>query len=222
MIASRPMCVCVSAAGNCMPPQITYNRKQLSPALAANGPPGAVCSTSSSGSMDSDLFQDWFTKVFLANTSRDTPQLLIMDSHASHLKVATLDMARSSNVIFLALPSKTTHVLQPLDKAVSSSLGQHYQSVSAAARLVKPDHKLTIGHFPKIFTEACVKAVTSANILASFKQTGISPLDRLTVPPAALLPSTVHVATAQPEANVTTPVDSDDDLVAQEPDIAGA
>ena len=185
--------VCVNAQGNSMPVQIVYNQKELSPALVSNGPPGAVYSTSGSGSMDSGLFQDWLTKIFLANTSRDKTDVLIMDNHVSYLNVETIDLARKNNVIFLALPPKTTHLLQPLDRAVFCSLDQHYQTARDAARLTKPDHMLVIGDFPKIFTEAYLKAVTPCNILASFEQTGISPFNRNAVPLDALLPAGVRV-----------------------------
>ena len=57
-------------------------------------------------------------------------------------------------------------------KTVFSSLAAHHQSGSAAARLLKPNHRLAISHFMLIFNEAFHKSVTPANILAGFKPTG--------------------------------------------------
>eukprot|EP00117_Sycon_ciliatum_P049653 scpid85942/ scgid35164/ Tigger transposable element-derived protein 1 len=188
--------ICVSAAGNHLPPQIIYNRKQLSTSLTSNGPPGTIYSTSANGSMDRTLFMDWFSKIFLCGTSRDKTQLLLMDNHSSHISVELIELARESNVILLALPAKTTHLLQPLDRTVFSSLGAHYQSASAAIRLVKPNHQLTLSDFMPAFTEAFYKSITPTIILASFRVTGVSPLNRAAIPASSLLPAAVHRTSA--------------------------
>ena len=40
-----------------------------------------------------------------------------MNNHSSHINLEIIELARASNVIILALPSKTTHILLPLDSA---------------------------------------------------------------------------------------------------------
>ena len=184
--------ICINAAGNHLPPQLIYNRKTLATTLTSNGPPSSIFCTSTNGSMDKELFLNWFKKIFLPHTSRERPQLVLMDNHSSHISIDLIDSARKNNVIFLALPSKTTHLLQPLDRAVFSSLAEHHQSVSATARLLKPDHRLSLADFLPVFTEAFHKSVTPSNILASFKITGVYPLRRDAVHSDALKPSSLH------------------------------
>lgn len=106
--------------------------------------------------MDATLFLDWFKKIFLPSTWREVTQLLIMDNRSSHLSLDLIDCARKSGAIFLALPSKTTNVLQPLDRSAFNSLATHYQQVSAAARLLKPDHRLTLGEFVPSVNKAVI------------------------------------------------------------------
>ncbi|XP_065188306.1 uncharacterized protein LOC135819081 [Sycon ciliatum] len=166
--------ICINACGNHLPPQLIYNRAQLTTRLVENGPPGAIYCTSKTGSMDRELFQSWFKDLFLTSTSREKTQLILMDNHSSHISVEILELARKSNVVFIALPSKTTHILQPLDKTVFSAMGAHHQSTSAAARLLKPSHSLALSDFLPIFADTFTKSVTPANIMAaSFKVTGV-------------------------------------------------
>eukprot|EP00117_Sycon_ciliatum_P013910 scpid4122/ scgid6187/ Tigger transposable element-derived protein 1 len=187
--------ICINACGNHLPPQLIYNRAQLTTRLVENGPPGAIYCTSKTGSMDRELFQSWFKDLFLASTSREKTQLILMDNHSSHISVEILELARKSNVVFIALPSKTTHILQPLDKTVFSAMGAHHQSTSAAARLLKPSHSLALSDFLPIFADTFTKSVTPANIMASFKVTGVyRPTDRRVIPQHVLAPSEVHRA----------------------------
>ena len=49
--------------------------------------------------MDSELFHEWFTKVFLVHANKRRPLLLIMDNHESHLNLRTLEKAKSEQVL---------------------------------------------------------------------------------------------------------------------------
>ena len=74
------------------------------------------------------------------------------------------------------LPSKTMHILQPLDTAVFRSLAVYYATITTSVWLLKPNHRLNIANYVPIFREAYTKVMTPENILASFKRTGIYPL----------------------------------------------
>ena len=54
------------------------------------------------------------------------PILLIYDGHASHLTIEVMEKARANDVHLLCLPSHCTHILQPLDVSVMSSLKNHF------------------------------------------------------------------------------------------------
>ena len=136
--------ICINACGSNKPPQLIFNRKQLATSLVANGPPGSLYSTSSKGSIDQELFLLWFRNIFLAHTTHDQTQQLVMDNYSSHISLAIIKLERASNVIILALPSKTMHILQPLDTAVFRSLAAHYATFTTSVWLMKPNHRLNI------------------------------------------------------------------------------
>ena len=69
--------VCVNAAGQCLPPQIIFSRKQLRRDLLTDGPADALYSTQDKGGMDAELFGEWFDKIFLAQTSRTNAQVCV-------------------------------------------------------------------------------------------------------------------------------------------------
>ena len=146
--------VCINACGSNKPPQIIFNRKQLATSLVANGPPRSLYSTSIKGSMDQELFLLWLRNIFLAHTTHDQTQQLVMDNHSNHISLAVIKLARASNVISLALPSKTMHILQPLDTAVFCSLAAHDATITTSVWLLKPNHRLYIADFVPIFRDA--------------------------------------------------------------------
>jgi len=51
-----------------------------------------------------------------AKPTREQPVCLLLDGHAFHIRsLDALDCATAQGIIMLALPSHTTHRLQPLD-----------------------------------------------------------------------------------------------------------
>ena len=122
---------CVSASSHVLPPMMIFPRKQT---LPANFREGAVAQTlfvnSTNGWINNDLFLQWF-KFFLANIPPTRPVLLIMDGHGTHMSIELIELARSSGVHLLCLPSHTTHVLQPWMWVCLSPLKAIFQRLAA-------------------------------------------------------------------------------------------
>ena len=104
-----------SASGFVLPPMMIFPRKQSAP---ANFREGAIAHTlfinNSNGWINCDLFLQWF-EFFQQHILPARPVLLIMDGHGSHMSIYLIELAQSSGVHILCLPS---HVLQPLDVGV--------------------------------------------------------------------------------------------------------
>ena len=83
-------------------------------------PPGA----------DSEIVFDW-AKSFVKETEslRRNKQhlLLILDGYSAHLQFRTLDLFRKNNIITIALPSHSSHELQPLDVTVFGAFKSYLQ-----------------------------------------------------------------------------------------------
>ena len=71
----------------------------------------------------------WLEKVFIPQTQpRDhLARLLILDGHGSHQTTEFLWKCLEYNIYLLFLPAHTSHVLQPLDLMVFSSLKRAYR-----------------------------------------------------------------------------------------------
>ena len=75
--------------------------------------------------IDTDVFYSWSLNFFkkTENLRRNNRELLlIMDLYAAHMKLKKLKLLRNNNVLFIVIPSHTSHVLQPLDISVFGSL----------------------------------------------------------------------------------------------------
>lgn len=75
---------CVRADGQCLPPMVVWNRKNLPIELPVNEIPGTVYGLSDKGWIDGELFQLWFKKHFLCYAPTSHPLLLLLDGHSSH------------------------------------------------------------------------------------------------------------------------------------------
>ena len=67
--------------------------------------------------MEDSVGEKWFNDVLLKFCGPERSQLLILDGHASHESLAILMRAMEEGIHILALPPRTTHYLQPLDRA---------------------------------------------------------------------------------------------------------
>ena len=77
--------ICMSAAGEFVPPRFIFPRKRKKDELMNNAPPGAIAVPHDSGWMQSELFVKWFQHFMQhANPSRGRPVLLILDGHKTY------------------------------------------------------------------------------------------------------------------------------------------
>lgn len=138
-------------------------------------------------------------QAFLAATkpTADRPILLILDNHTSRFDVEFLEEALKNHVYVLLLPPNLTHLLQPADVGVFSSLkariNKACQEFTVAGGSID---KLTVARiaFPEWL--ACI---SKDNILSGFRKTGVWPFNRLAVPDSKLtLEASVVAAPSQP------------------------
>lgn len=80
--------MCMSAAGQHLPPFLIFARMRMHDALKKGAPCGSKFACNQSGYMTVDIFNDWFDH-FLEHVrpSEDQPALLIIDGHFSHDRV---------------------------------------------------------------------------------------------------------------------------------------
>jgi len=155
---------------------VVWDRKKLKPELTVGEVPGTLYGLSRKGWIDQELFDAWFNSLFLKYAPLTRPIFLLMDGHSSHYCPDTVRMAPSHKVIMFALPPNTTHLTQPLDKGCFGPLKMHWRHVYQF--MVDNPLKVNRFNFSKLFHSAWVSAMTSKNIMAGFKTTGVYPTDR--------------------------------------------
>ena len=119
--------------------------------------------------------------------------LLIIDGYESHKSLAFQDLCKENKIITLCMPPHLSHILQPLNVGCFAPLKRAYSQeirVLALDYIGRIDKKAFIATFAKVFDKAFLKA----NILLSFKATGLVPNNPLVV----LLKLNVKIRTLTP------------------------
>lgn len=120
-----------------------------------------------SGWMQTDIFSNWFKKfVALAGATRESPVLLLLDSHHTHTKNReVIDYAKQHGVVLLRFPPHCSHRLQPLDVSFMKPLSVFYDAEVSA--WLRTDHSRVVSVFQiaKLFENAFIKTATIARAI---------------------------------------------------------
>lgn len=123
--------------------------------------------------------------------SKETPILLIMDNHPSHLDYQVITFAKENGIIILTLPPHCSHVLQPLDVTV---FGPFKKAVGCSQNNwlhQNPDTRISIKDKAMLSWGPNECAFNEKNIINGFVATGIVPFKRFRIPEERFAPSLV-------------------------------
>lgn len=146
--------------------------------MIKGAPSGTLGLAVQSGWMNSEVFP-LALKHFIKHIgcSKDNPAILFMDNHESHLSLEVIDAARDHGLSIITFPPHTSHKLQPLDVSVYGPLKTHYKKAVNEWNLSNPGKRITIYDLPECFTKAYYRALSTENISAGFKKTGLWPIN---------------------------------------------
>lgn len=150
------MALTVSASGNSIPPFFLFPRKKMCTSFLDNASIGTAGFANGSGWMCQPEFVRFIRHFVKAvRPSTDTPVLLLMDNHSSHLSVEALDIAAANGVHILTFPPHCSHRLQPLDVSVFGPLKTYYKSQCSAWQKNNANKvtilKVSIGHDTRVY-----------------------------------------------------------------------
>ena len=178
--ASVMECICID--GESIPPFLILKREKImsswipTTALHLNWHFGS----SQKGWTSNALGYEWLVRVFdpmTRSAESNTTRMLICDGHDSHISTKFVAHCIENDIcLFLLLPH-SSHLLQPLDVGVFSSLKT---GVSADLdRLIRVGvNRLEKVEWVKSYIRARPNALTEKNIRAGWRHTGLVPTNR--------------------------------------------
>ena len=200
-------CCASNAIGNSIPPLFIFPRVKFHDYMIKEGPPGCVGFANPSGWMNSEIFIEWIKHfVKYSNCSQESPVLLLLDSHESHISVKGLELAIQHGITMISFPPHCSHKLQPLDRTVFGPLKRFYNSACDNWMVSNP-RPMTIYDIVSIVREPYTKAFSPSNIQTGFRVAGIEPFNSEIFKDDEYLPSSV-TDRAAPDTVTITPVNN--------------
>ena len=133
-------------------------------------------------------FIKYLKKEGLANKKN----LLIVNGHKSHLyNLPFYKAMRANGIEVLTIPPHTWHVLQPLDSVPFTQFKKNWEKNLRRYNTMHSGRLLNKIDFWEVFSPSWNQAMTTKNIMAGFRSTGIYPYDLLAIPPSSMAPSEV-------------------------------
>ncbi|KAJ8332031.1 hypothetical protein SKAU_G00429850 [Synaphobranchus kaupii] len=172
------LAMAVNALGNHIPPHFIFPRKKYFNNFVHDGPRGCIGTANGSGWMqkgDFVTFLHHFKKH--SNAFKESPQLLLLNNHSSHLSLQGIEFCRENGIVLLSFPPHCSHKLQPLDRSVYGPLKRYINTTMDLWLKMHPGRTITIYDLPSIVATALPAAATPANIMSGFSCTGIWLLD---------------------------------------------
>ena len=174
---------CISATGSALPPAVIFKGKSVQQqwfSMEKDNLRTWLFTATDKGWINQAVALEWLEKIFIPLTQPDDPtqqRLLVLDGHNSHTTVEFMWLCHSNNIHVLYLPAHTSHVLQPLDLLVFSPLKHSYRKY--LNQLNNWSESTVLG---KMAMVQCVQkarhdALTSQNIKAGWKATGLWPVN---------------------------------------------
>lgn len=169
---------CISATGKALPPLVIFKGKtvqqQWFPDDLSEFKDWKFTATEN-GWTTEDTAVEWLKKVFIPMTATPKTRLLILDGHGSHTTTDFMWLCYINNIHLLFLPPHTSHVLQPLDLGVFSSLKHNYRKQVGYLNLLTDSSPLGKRNFLISYNKARKQALTIKNIQSGWKATGLWP-----------------------------------------------
>ena len=192
MEGSREFCSVlesVSAAGVVIPPFIVWQGKSHRESYYTEGGlvSEATFAISDSGYIDDELGFEFMKEHFEPHTRNpdNAPRCLIVDGHSSHLTWKVVQFALDHNIHMICLPSKSTHLLQPLDIGCFGILQNAYSRNLTAWLRQNPNGVITKPIFLDILGKTRPEVYTEECILAAWRNSRCHPINRERTPTPA-------------------------------------
>ena len=180
----------VNAAGFALPPLVIHKGKYHD-SWRTHCPRAVMVRGSKKGYINKFLFAEYGKRLIYhlhAAGQLDKPNLILMDSHYSHVfNYCYMKMMFDKDIKVMALEAHSSHYSQPLDKNPFRSFKMQFNNQMKKFSRTSGGRAITKAEFFPVFNLAWNRSMTADNIKAGFKQTGILPPDSEALPDYLLL-----------------------------------
>lgn len=173
------MVAIIGAAGKAVPPFLIFPRVFFNESkMMRNCYESAAGGASTTGWINADLFLD-VLKHFVAheNPNPQSPKLIILDNHESHISLPAIDYAKAHGIVLFTLPPHTSQRLQPLDVSVFRSFKHFFNKQCTNWMLNHPGKTISIYEMAELSGNAFKQSFTLSNITSGFRATGLQPFN---------------------------------------------
>lgn len=182
-----------NAAGNILPPLIIHNGRRVNDTWIKGAPADIMVRASQKGCINKGILHEYSLKWIQwlhYNGCLAKKNLLLLDAHKSHINnIQFLILMVCNNIEVMAIPSHTSHILQPLDstpfvnfKTAWSTNMIKYSFTSVGCKIPKKDFWL-------VFWPTWKNSMTTAVLQSGFCKTFMFPINSNTINSLALGPS---------------------------------
>ena len=181
----RSIIECISAEGNALPPTVIFEGKNIQQQWFPNDQRDQaklqswrlICTDNSYSNNFVSL--EWLHKVFIPLTDPGGQdwRLLVLDGHESHMSDYFLSECQAYRIWIADLPPHSSHITQPLDVSVFSSLKIRYRQFRDDVALVSNADTLSKEDFLMCYYRARMQSFTAQNIRSGWRQSGLWRLD---------------------------------------------
>jgi hypothetical protein len=173
---------CITADGRNCKPLLIFKAKNVQQQwfIPEEVPDWVFTSTESAFTTD-QIGLRWLLEIFEPETRHNLEpgdwRLLVLDGHKSHITEHFQKRAYLHNIWCYYLVAHASHILQPLDLAVFSSLKRRFRSLVAREWETDGDSLLKKQKFITQYGRARDMAITPNNCKSGFQAAGIHPYD---------------------------------------------
>ena len=173
---------CISATGSALPPAVIFKGKSVQQQWFLTDKDdlrGWLFTSTDKGWINQAVALQWLEQIFIPYTQPEDPtqqRLLVLDGHNSHTTVEFMWLCHSNNIHVIYLPAHTSHVLQPLDLSIFSPLKHGYRKYLNQLNNWSESTVLGKQAMIQCVQKARQDALTSKNIRAGWKATGLWPV----------------------------------------------
>ena len=166
--------MCISAEGAFLPTMVTFTKSiPRGNDFIDEGPPHCLYTASESGHIDRSLYFRYIRHLE-PHLSSTRPVVIFQDNLMAHEDYDLVEFCVDKQIHLVNFPSKTSHILQPLDK-IFGSLKNHIQKKAREASLFS-QIGISRSKIP-ILLRFGINAMKQDVISGSFQKTGLCPLN---------------------------------------------